>query len=57
MALGKLWTIAWRDLGRNRRRSFLTLLAVGLGLALLMMLNGLVAGVVEWHCLWYLYQA
>lgn len=47
MALGKLWTIAWRDLGRNRRRSLLTLLAVGLGLALLMMLNGLVAGVVE----------
>ena len=45
MALGKLWTIAWRDLGRNRRRSFFTLLAVALGLALLIFINGLIAGV------------
>ena len=35
MALTKLWTIAWRDLGRNKRRSFFSILAVGLGLALL----------------------
>ena len=35
MALTKLWTIAWRDLGRNQRRSFFSILAVGLGLALL----------------------
>ncbi|MEJ5197549.1 MAG: FtsX-like permease family protein [Anaerolineae bacterium] len=47
MALSKLWTIAWRDLGRNRRRSLLTLIAVALGLALLMVVHGLVAGVME----------
>lgn len=44
MTSGKLWTIAWRDLMRNRRRSFLTLLAVALGLAMLMTFNGLIAG-------------
>ncbi|MGC8780319.1 MAG: ABC transporter permease [Anaerolineae bacterium] len=47
MALSKLWVIAWRDLGRNRRRSLLTLVAVALGLALLMVVHGLVAGVME----------
>ena len=47
MALSKLWVIAWRDLGRNRRRSFFSLLAVGLGLALLIVLNGYIEGVVE----------
>ena len=43
MALKKLWVIAYRDLGRNRRRSFFSLLAVGLGLALLIVLNGFIA--------------
>jgi ABC-type lipoprotein release transport system permease subunit len=47
MALGKLWQIAWRDLGRNRRRSFFTLMAVALGLALLIFINGLIAGVMN----------
>ena len=47
MPLSKLWTIAYRDLGRNRRRSMLTLLAVALGLALLMVMNGFVAGIME----------
>jgi ABC-type lipoprotein release transport system permease subunit len=47
MPLGKLWVIAYRDLGRNRRRSFFSLLAVGLGLALLIVLNGFIAGLVE----------
>jgi ABC-type lipoprotein release transport system permease subunit len=47
MALGKLWTIAWRDLGRNRRRTLFSIVAVGLGLALLIVLNGFIAGVVE----------
>ena len=47
MASGKLWAIAYRDLLRNRRRSILTLLAVALGLAMLMMFNGLIAGVWE----------
>src|SRR6476646_11284863 len=47
MPLSKLWTIAYRDLGRNRRRSLLTLLAVALGLALLMVMNGFIAGIME----------
>lgn len=47
MALGRLWTIAWRDLGRNKRRSFISLLAVALGLALLIVLNGFIAGMLE----------
>jgi ABC-type lipoprotein release transport system permease subunit len=47
MPLNKLWTIAYRDLGRNRRRSILTLLAVALGLALLMVMNGFIAGIME----------
>ena len=44
MALTKLWTIAWRDLGRNKRRSFFSILAVGMGLALLIVMNGFVSG-------------
>ncbi len=47
MAFGKLWVLALRDLGRNRRRSLLSLLAVSLGLALLLFMNGFIAGVVE----------
>lgn len=44
MPLSKLWTIAYRDLGRHRRRSVFTLMAVALGLALLFVMNGLIAG-------------
>ncbi len=47
MGLAKLWIIAYRDLGRNRRRSILTLLAVAFGLALLINLHGLIGGVIE----------
>jgi ABC-type lipoprotein release transport system permease subunit len=47
MALRRLWVIAYRDLGRNRRRTIFSLIAVALGLALLMLLNGLIAGVME----------
>lgn len=47
MAFGKLWIIAFRDLGRNRRRSILTLVAVALGLALLMATHGLTGGMME----------
>ena len=47
MPLNKLWMIAFRDLGRNRRRSLLTLLAVALGLALLMVMNGFIAGIMD----------
>jgi ABC-type lipoprotein release transport system permease subunit len=46
MAFGELWTIALRDLMRNRRRTLLTLIAVALGLALLMVMNGLIRGVI-----------
>jgi ABC-type lipoprotein release transport system permease subunit len=42
----QLWKIAYRDLTRNRRRSALTLVAVALGLALLVMLTGLYAGAI-----------
>jgi ABC-type lipoprotein release transport system permease subunit len=42
-----LWTIAYRDLGRNLRRSILTLLAVGMGLALTIVMNGLISGMME----------
>ncbi len=44
MPLSKLWVIAYRDLGRHRRRSVFTLLAVALGLALLFMMSGLISG-------------
>ena len=47
MTLAKLWTIGFRDLMRNRRRSFFTLLAVALGLALLIVLNGFITGVFD----------
>jgi ABC-type lipoprotein release transport system permease subunit len=43
----RLWKIAARDLGRNKRRSGLTLLAVALGLALLIVTSGLMVGAVE----------
>ena len=46
MPLSKLWVIAYRDLGRHRRRSAFTLLAVALGLGLLLTVNGLISGVV-----------
>ncbi len=47
MAWTKLWAIGYRDLGRNRRRSVFTALAVALGLALLIIMNGYIAGVME----------
>ena len=47
MALKKFWIIALRDLGRNRRRSFLSIIAVALGLALLIMMSGFIAGILE----------
>ncbi len=46
-AFKKLWVIAYRDLGRNRRRSALTMLAVALGLALLILMSSYIAGVVD----------
>ncbi len=44
MAFGKLWTLGWRDLGRHRRRTLFSIIAVALGLALLIMMNGLISG-------------
>jgi ABC-type lipoprotein release transport system permease subunit len=42
-----LWRIAFRNLGRNRRRSALTLVAVALGMGLLVVLAGLVEGEID----------
>jgi ABC-type lipoprotein release transport system permease subunit len=40
----QIFRMAWRDLGRNRRRSFFSALAVGLGLALLLFLAAFIQG-------------
>jgi ABC-type lipoprotein release transport system permease subunit len=40
----RLWKLAIRDLGRNKRRSGLTLVAVALGLGLLVVTSGLMEG-------------
>jgi ABC-type lipoprotein release transport system permease subunit len=47
LSIGKLWLIAYRDLGRNRRRSALTLVAVALGMGLLIVMSGLIKGAVD----------
>lgn len=39
-----LFKMAFRDLGRNRRRSFFSALALGMGLALLLLMASVVAG-------------
>ncbi len=36
--------MAWRDLGRNRRRSFFSALALGIGLALLLLIASVLTG-------------
>jgi ABC-type lipoprotein release transport system permease subunit len=43
----KLWRIAIRDLGRNKRRSALTLIAVAMGLALVIALHGFEMGAIQ----------
>ncbi len=40
----QLFKMAWRDIGRNRRRSFLSALGLGLGLGLLMMMAAVING-------------
>jgi ABC-type lipoprotein release transport system permease subunit len=40
----QLLKMAFRDLGRNRRRSFLSALALGIGLALLLMMSATIRG-------------
>ena len=47
MYLSKLWVIALRDLGRNRRRTVISLTAIALGLALLIVLSGYISGTIE----------
>jgi ABC-type lipoprotein release transport system permease subunit len=47
MALIRLWVIAYRELGRNRRRTGLTVLAVTLGLSVLIMMSGFIAGIFD----------
>jgi ABC-type lipoprotein release transport system permease subunit len=42
-----LWRIAIRDLGRNKRRSALTLIAVMMGLALIITLHGFEMGAIQ----------
>ncbi|MBX0329472.1 ABC transporter permease [Oscillochloris sp. ZM17-4] len=45
--LSKLWVLAYRDLWRNRRRTILSMTAVALGLGLLIVMNGYIAGVMD----------
>jgi ABC-type lipoprotein release transport system permease subunit len=40
----QLYKMAFRELGRNRRRSFFSALALAIGLALLMLMAGVIAG-------------
>ena len=47
MTWAKLWVIALRDLGRNRRRTLLTMMAVMLGMAIMVVMNGFIAGVMD----------
>jgi ABC-type lipoprotein release transport system permease subunit len=46
LSIGKLWMITYRDLGRNKRRSALTLVAVAMGVALLIVMSGLTEGAI-----------
>ncbi|MDX1414070.1 MAG: FtsX-like permease family protein [Candidatus Promineifilaceae bacterium] len=46
MAIKQFWVIAFRDLIRNRRRTLLTLLAVALGMMVLILMSGLIAGII-----------
>jgi ABC-type lipoprotein release transport system permease subunit len=47
LALKTFWTIAFRDLIRNRRRTFITLLAVALGMLVVMLMAGMLRGVMD----------
>ncbi len=46
MALKKFWVMAYRDLVRNRRRTFITFVAIALGLTLVIFMNGLISGMI-----------
>lgn len=47
MSISKLWVIAYRDMGRNLRRTIITLTAIALGLALLIVMSGYIAGIFD----------
>jgi ABC-type lipoprotein release transport system permease subunit len=42
--MNQLYKMAWRDLGRNRRRTFFSMLALAFGLALLVFMASFIAG-------------
>jgi ABC-type lipoprotein release transport system permease subunit len=42
--MSQMLKMAWRDLGRNRRRSFFSALALGMGIALLLLMAAVVEG-------------
>ncbi len=45
MPLSKLTLLAYRDIGRNRRRTFFSIVAVALGMMLMITMNGWIAGI------------
>ena len=47
MAIARFFTIAFRDLARNRRRTGLTAVAIGLGLVVTMAMSSMIEGMVE----------
>ncbi|MBN1318898.1 MAG: ABC transporter permease [Anaerolineales bacterium] len=47
MAFKKFWVMAYRDLARNRRRTVITFIAIALGLALALFMNGLITGMLN----------
>jgi len=47
MAFGKFWVIAFRDLGRNRRRTIFTLIGVALGMMVLILMSGFITGIFD----------
>ena len=47
MAFSKFWVIAFRDLGRNRRRTIFTLVGVALGMMVLIFMSGFIAGIFD----------
>jgi len=47
MALKKFWVMAYRDLVRNRRRTVITFIAIAMGLALVIFMNGLITGMLQ----------
>jgi ABC-type lipoprotein release transport system permease subunit len=47
VAIKTFWTIAYRDIVRNRRRTFTTILAVTLGLTVVMLMAGMLKGMFE----------